>query len=128
MSPTTAVALDVPMVSMAASNSVLRRPVMNTCAPSSARRAAVARPIPVLLEEGDFYLLGTPPPYVLASTLTAPSRPAKPVWGSARDGVVRIGPEAEEDTYLCGGHFSFEDTNAPALTQVLPLLVLVRAA
>lgn len=83
---------------------------------------------PVLLEEGDFYLLGNPPSYVLASTLTAPSRPAKPVWGSAKDGVVRIGPEAEEDTYLCGGHFSFEDTNAPVLTQVLPLLVLVRAA
>ncbi|MEV7427589.1 MULTISPECIES: AraC family transcriptional regulator [unclassified Streptomyces] len=83
---------------------------------------------PVLLEEGDFYLLGNPPPYVLGSTLTAPPRPAKPVWGSARDGVVRIGPEAEEDTYLCGGHFSFEDTNAPVLTQVLPLLVLVRAA
>ncbi|MFD5748185.1 AraC family transcriptional regulator [Streptomyces sp. NPDC127033] len=83
---------------------------------------------PVLLEEGDFYLLGNPPPYVLASTLTAPSRPAKPVWGSAKDGVVRIGPEAEEDTYLCGGHLSFEDTNTPVLTQVLPLLVLVRAA
>ncbi|AXG80828.1 AraC family transcriptional regulator [Streptomyces paludis] len=83
---------------------------------------------PVLLEEGDFYLLGNPPPYVLASTLTAPSRPAKPVWESAKDGVVRIGPEAEEDTYLCGGHFSFEDTNTPVLAQVLPLLVLVRAA
>ncbi|MEU5342092.1 AraC family transcriptional regulator [Streptomyces sp. NPDC020766] len=83
---------------------------------------------PVLLEEGDFYLLGNPPPYVLASTLTAPSRPAKPLWGSAKDGVVRIGPEAEEDTYLCGGHFSFEDTKTPVLTQVLPLLVLVRAA
>ncbi|WP_307133577.1 AraC family transcriptional regulator [Streptomyces aurantiacus] len=83
---------------------------------------------PVLLEEGDFYLLGMPPSYVLGSTLTAPPRPAKPVWDSARGGVVRIGPEAEEDTYLCGGHFSFEDTNAPVLTQVLPLLVLVRAA
>ncbi|GAA4787644.1 AraC family transcriptional regulator [Streptomyces ziwulingensis] len=83
---------------------------------------------PVRLEEGDFYLLGNPPSYILASTLTAPSRPAKPVWTSAEDGVVRIGPEAEEDTYLCGGHFSFEDTNAPVLTQVLPRLVLVRAA
>ncbi|BCL31388.1 AraC family transcriptional regulator [Streptomyces aurantiacus] len=83
---------------------------------------------PVRLEEGDFYLLGNPPSYVLASTLTASPRPAKPVWGSAEDGVVRIGPEAEEDTYLCGGHFSFEDTNTPALTQVLPRLVLVRAA
>ncbi|MEW1721553.1 AraC family transcriptional regulator [Streptomyces sp. NPDC093109] len=83
---------------------------------------------PVLLEEGDFYLLGNPPPYILGSTLSAPPRPAKPVWDSARDGVVRIGPEDEEDTYLCGGHFSFADTNAPVLAQALPLLVLVRAA
>lgn len=83
---------------------------------------------PVRLEEGDFYLLGNPPPYMLASTLTAPSRPAKPLWESAEDGVVRIGPEADEDTYLCSGLFSFEDTNAPVLTQVLPLFVLVRAA
>ncbi|MCW8100154.1 AraC family transcriptional regulator [Streptomyces tauricus] len=83
---------------------------------------------PVRLEEGDFYLLGNPPPYVLAGTLTAPPHPAKPVWDCAEDGVVRIGPEAEEDTYLCGGRFSFEDTNTPVLTQVLPRLVLVRAA
>jgi AraC-like DNA-binding protein len=83
---------------------------------------------PVLLEEGDFYLLGNPPPYVLASTPSATPRAATAVWDSATDGVVRIGSEAEEDTYLCGGHFSFEGANAPALTDVLPLLVHVRAA
>jgi hypothetical protein len=48
MSPITAVAAEAPMASTAASSSVLRRPVMNTCAPSAASRTALARPIPVL--------------------------------------------------------------------------------
>lgn len=83
---------------------------------------------PVLLEEGDLYLLGNPPPYVLASTLSAMPRTATSVWESATDGAVRIGSEGEEDTYLCGGYFSFEGSVAPALTDVLPLFVHVRAA
>ncbi|WP_020124370.1 AraC family transcriptional regulator [Streptomyces canus] len=82
---------------------------------------------PELLEEGDAYLLINPPPYVLASTLTAKPRAAKSLWGSTADDALRIGPEAEEDTYLCGGHFSFEGANTPFLTDVLPLLVHVRA-
>ncbi|MGW7692839.1 AraC family transcriptional regulator [Streptomyces asiaticus] len=83
---------------------------------------------PVLLKEGDFYLLGNPPSYVLASTPTAEPRAAKPLWDNAVNGAVRIGPEAEEDTYLCGGHFSFDDTNASILIDVLPTLVHVHAA
>jgi AraC-like DNA-binding protein len=83
---------------------------------------------PVLLREGDFYLLGNPPPYVLASELTEEPLAAKSLWESATNGAVRIGPEAEEDTYLCGGHFSFDDTNASMLIDVLPPLVHVHAA
>lgn len=83
---------------------------------------------PVLLREGDFYLLGNPPPYVLASSLAEEPRAAKPLWDSAANGAVRLGPEAEEDTYLCGGHFSFDDANASVLIDVLPSLVHVRAA
>lgn len=82
---------------------------------------------PVPLREGDFFLLGNPPPYVLASTLTAKPRAAKSLWDGAANGAVRIGPEAEEDTHLCGGHFSFDDTNAPTLIDVLPPLVHVHA-
>lgn len=82
---------------------------------------------PVLLREGDFYLLGNPPPYVLASALSEEPRAATSLWESATDGAVRIGPEAEEDTYLCGGHFSFDDANAPLLLDVLPPLVHVQA-
>ncbi|MBE8523183.1 hypothetical protein ILP97_37800 [Amycolatopsis sp. H6(2020)] len=29
---------------------------------------------------------------------------------------VRIGPESEEDLYLCVGHIAFDDQNAPLLT------------
>ena len=83
---------------------------------------------PVLLQEGDFYLLGNPPPYVLASALDEEPRDAKALWGNATDGAVRIGPEAEESTYLCGGHFSFDDLNAAMLIDLLPPLVHVRAA
>ena len=38
---------------------------------------------PVLLREGDFYLLGNPPPYVLASALTEEPRAATSLWDSA---------------------------------------------
>lgn len=58
---------------------------------------------PVLLREGDFYLLGNPPPYVLASALTAKPRDAKSLWASATNGTVRIGTDTEEDTYCAVG-------------------------
>ncbi|WBB58414.1 AraC family transcriptional regulator [Streptomyces sp. WMMC500] len=83
---------------------------------------------PVLLEEGDTFMLGNPPPYVLASTLDAHPRPAEPLWAGAEDGVVRIGPESEEDLYLCVGHIAFDDRNAALLTDLLPPLVVVRVA
>ncbi len=83
---------------------------------------------PVLLRGGDFFLLGNPPPYVLAGALTATPREASAVWAGAADGTVRLGPETEQDTHLCGGHFTFDDTNAPLLLDVLPPLVHVRAA
>ncbi|MFJ4412504.1 AraC family transcriptional regulator [Streptomyces sp. NPDC088910] len=82
---------------------------------------------PVLLREGDTFMLGNPPPYVLASTLDASPRPAEPVWAGADDGFVRIGPESEEDLYLCVGHIAFDDRNAALLTDLLPPLVIVRA-
>src|SRR5690606_28836467 len=59
---------------------------------------------PVLLEEGDTFLLGNPPSYVLASTLDATPRAAESVWSNAEDGFVRIGEESEENLYLCVGH------------------------
>lgn len=90
---------------------------------------------PVPLHEGDTFMLGNPPPYVLASTPGARPRPAHEVWAGAEDGSVRIGPEpgpgsgssSAEDLYLCVGHIAFDDGNASLLTDLLPPLVLVRA-
>lgn len=83
---------------------------------------------PVLLQAGDTFMLGNPPPYALASTPDASPRPAEQVWAGAENGFVRIGPESEDDLYLCVGHIAFDDSNAPLLTDLLPPLVIVRAA
>jgi AraC-like DNA-binding protein len=83
---------------------------------------------PVQLREGDFYLLGNPPPYTVSSELTVEPGDAKTLWESAVDGAVRVGPGEQEDAYLCGGYLSFDDENAPILIDVLPPLVHVRAA
>lgn len=83
---------------------------------------------PVRLEEGDTFLLGNPPSYVLASTLDANPRPAEPVLADAEERFVRIGQDVEEDLYLCVGHIAFDDSNAALLTDFLPPLVIVRAA
>lgn len=82
---------------------------------------------PVLLEEGDFYLLGNPPGYTLASSPTADPHAATWVRESAVDGVARIGPDVDDFTYVCDARYAFENTTAPVLTDVLPPLVVVRA-
>lgn len=82
---------------------------------------------PVLLQEGDTFLLGNPPPYVLASAPDARPVPAEPIWHGADTGLVRIGAEADEDLYLCSGHIAFDERNAGLLTDLLPPLVVVRA-
>lgn len=82
---------------------------------------------PVLLEEGDAFLLGNPPSYVLASTPDAMPQPAGPVWAAAEDGIVQIGSQPE-DLYLCVGHIGFDEANAALLTDLLPPLVVFRAA
>lgn len=82
---------------------------------------------PVLLREGDFYLLGNPPRYVIGSSLTVRPRSAKALLASSPDGALRIGAESQEDTFVCSGHFLFDDPNAPLLLDILPTLVLVRA-
>ncbi len=82
---------------------------------------------PVLLQEGDFYLLGNPPRYVVGSALTVRPRSAAALLAASSDGALRIGPASEEDTFVCSGHFSFDDPNASLVLDILPLLVHVRA-
>ncbi|MFC8044839.1 AraC family transcriptional regulator [Nocardia sp. NPDC057353] len=80
---------------------------------------------PVRLRQGDTFMLGNPPPYVLASSPDVPPRPADPVQARAEDGLVRIGPESPDELYLCAGHIAFDDRNAALLTDLLPPLVTV---
>jgi len=82
---------------------------------------------PVLLQEGDFYLLGNPPRYVIGSSLTVRPRSAKALLAASSDGALRIGPASDEDTFVCSGHFSFDDPNASLVLDILPSLVHFRA-
>ncbi|MBZ6226283.1 AraC family transcriptional regulator [Streptomyces olivaceus] len=82
---------------------------------------------PVLLRKGDFFLLNNPPSYTLASTRDPAPGQATAIHESENDGEVRIGPAADEDTYVCCIDFVFEQANASVLFDVLPPIVLVRA-
>ncbi|MEK8170674.1 cupin domain-containing protein [Streptomyces sp. M19] len=77
--------------------------------------------------QGDFFLLNNPPTYTLASALDVAPRAATALRESANGGEVRIGDEADEDTYMCSIDFAFEEANASMLFDVLPPIVLVRA-
>ncbi len=82
---------------------------------------------PVPVEEGDTFLMGNPPPYVLAGERDARPSPAALRWGEARPDVVTIGPATHEHTYVCTGRLTFDHRNASVLTDLLPPLVVVRA-
>ncbi|RUQ98150.1 AraC family transcriptional regulator [Labedella endophytica] len=84
---------------------------------------------PVLLQEGDTFMLGNPPAYALASSPDVETREAATVWATAEDGLVRIGRDpGDDDVYLCVGHIEFDDANAALLTDFLPPLLVVRAS
>jgi AraC-like DNA-binding protein len=84
---------------------------------------------PVLLHEGDTFMLGNPPAYALASSPDAETHQAATVWANAEDGLVRIGDDpGDDDLYLCVGHIAFDDDNAALLTDFLPPVLIVRAS
>jgi AraC-like DNA-binding protein len=83
---------------------------------------------PVLLEEGDFYLLGHPPPYTVSSSPDEGStRPASTLSPNTTGRGFRIGTEADEDSYTCSVDFTFDASDASTLLDVLPRIVHVRA-
>ncbi|OKI94455.1 AraC family transcriptional regulator [Streptomyces sp. CB02058] len=82
---------------------------------------------PLCLRKGDFFLLNNPPSYTLTSTPDGARGRAAAFRERENDGEVRIGAEADEDTYVCCIDFVFEEANASVLFDVLPPLVLVRA-
>ncbi len=82
---------------------------------------------PVLLQQGDFYLLGDPPPYVLGSELGAEPRTGTSPDLLATQGLVTVADEGGAETYVCRAHFALDDVDAPFVIDALPHLVHVRA-
>jgi AraC-like DNA-binding protein len=84
---------------------------------------------PSKLQEGDFLLLTAPPAWTLGSS--AAVAPVDFVKAHTRGGVVRrtlgnrkTGPVVR----LFGGHFGFDDANAPLLAGLLPAIVEIRSS
>ncbi|MEU6389500.1 AraC family transcriptional regulator [Streptomyces sp. NPDC046939] len=83
---------------------------------------------PILLNEGDFYLLGHPPQYMLSSSLEeVEARPAATLPRNTSGRGFRIGTEADEDSYTCSVDFTFDGGDSAMLLDALPRVVLVRA-
>ncbi|ATB46191.1 helix-turn-helix domain-containing protein [Corallococcus macrosporus] len=83
----------------------------------------------VRCEAGDVYLLGNPPPYVMASDATAPRLEAHALFSRVTDGVVTLGAAGTAPaTHIVGGHFVFDASNAHLLMRALPPILRVPAA
>ncbi|MEZ4438579.1 MAG: cupin domain-containing protein [Polyangiaceae bacterium] len=81
---------------------------------------------PKTLRAGDIFLLGGPPPFVIASDLETPSRSAQTLLGNNTARVVRLGRSRERPSvHLLGGHFILEPSNAHLLAEALPPLVRI---
>ncbi|MFT3838973.1 MAG: AraC family transcriptional regulator [Myxococcaceae bacterium] len=80
------------------------------------------------LRAGDLFLLGGPPPFVLASDLKAPSRNGQRLLSAATARVVRIGDlRMKPITRVIGGHFVLDPPNAHLLAAALPPFVRIAA-
>lgn len=83
---------------------------------------------PKRLSAGDIFLLGGPPPFVVASDMETPSRSAKAFLSSAGARVARLGSQrAKPSVHLLGGHFLLDPTNAHLLVDALPPFVRIPA-
>ena len=83
---------------------------------------------PVLLDVGDFYLLGNPPHYTLSSAREATNaHPASALTQNTIGRGFRIGAETEEDSYTCSVDFTFDPSDNAMLLDALPPVVHIRA-
>ena len=83
---------------------------------------------PALLRAGDFLLLTAPPAWTLGSNSGVV--PVDFVKAHARRGVIRrtLGSSRSGPVVrLFGGHFGFDDANAPLLTDLLPDIVEIKS-
>ncbi len=64
------------------------------------------------LHEGDIFLLGRPPRYVMATDMSAPSHVARDLFGTNNTRVTRLGRQrAKPVLHAVGGHFELEAPN-----------------
>jgi AraC-like DNA-binding protein len=81
---------------------------------------------PSMLEQGDVFLVSGRRGFLLASDLATAPRDARRVFGPQGGTFVRLG-DGSEFAFL-GGHVSLHPSSGGLLSDVLPALVLVRAA
>jgi AraC-like DNA-binding protein len=80
------------------------------------------------LRAGDVFLLGGPPPYLMASDMETPSQSASEVFGSAKKHGARLGSgPATPVVHVVGGRFVLDLANAHLLVDALPVFVRVPA-
>jgi AraC-like DNA-binding protein len=80
----------------------------------------------VTLDQGDVFLVSGRNGFLLASSLATPPRDARRVFGAEGGTFVHLG--GGSDCIFIGGHVSLHPSSRDLLTDVLPALVLVRAA
>ncbi len=83
---------------------------------------------PKTLRTGDVFLLGDPPPYVMASDMETPSRSAKERFLSPEKRVVQIGAgRLGPIVHVIGGRFGLDKAHAHLLVEALPAFVRIPA-
>ncbi len=80
------------------------------------------------LHTGDVFLLGGPPPYVMASDLEMPSRSAMDFLRGTKTRVAQLGSVREKPVvHIVGGRFALDSANAHLLVDALPEFVRIPA-
>jgi len=80
------------------------------------------------LRAGDVFLLGGPPPFVIASDMATPSRSGTELFRNTRKRVATLGVgRAKPVVHIVGGHFQVDQANAHFLVDALPPLSTIPA-
>jgi AraC-like DNA-binding protein len=79
---------------------------------------------PIALRRGDCFMLSRGTPFVLASDLSLPTKPAEEVFTAVSDGLAMLG--SGDDFHVVGGKMILDEMSEPLLTGELPDCVLLR--